>query len=166
MLDFLFILLSFFALVGAIGMISFKQPSYSALSFILTIIAIGALYALLNASFLFMVQLIVYAGAVITLLLFIIMFLNVKEENLPDEKNRFKIMFIGAIFLIPLILVVLKAMGSLDDRILSILPIEYGSIEVVGAKLFSAWIVPFELVSILLLVALIGSIVLATRKNK
>ena len=85
MVDIVFILLSLFAIIGAVGMVSFHQPVHSALSLILTIIAMAGLFALLSASFLFMVQLIVYAGAILTLFIFIIMFLNVKEANLPKE---------------------------------------------------------------------------------
>lgn len=166
MLNVVFILLSTFAISGAIGMVSFRQPSQSALSFIMTIISIAGLFALLSATFLFMVQLIVYAGAVITLLLFIIMFLNVQEDKLPKEKGRFRIMLAGSIFLIPFNLVVLKAFKDLEDKSLTILPNEFGGIELVGAKLFTGWILPFELMSILLLVALVGAIILALRINK
>lgn len=166
MLTLLFILLSAFAIFGAIGMISFHQPSQSALSFIMTIISIAGLFALLSASFLFMVQLIVYAGAVITLLLFIIMFLNVQENRLPKENGRFRIMLGGAIFLIPFNLVVLKAFRDLDDKKLTILSDDFGTITQVGEKLFNSWILPFELMSILLLVALVGAIVLALRINR
>ncbi len=159
----IFTLLSVFAIVGAIGMISFYQPVYSALSFILTIIALSGLFALLNASFLFAVELIVYAGAVITLLLFIIMFLNIKDEHLPNEKGRFLVQIGGAFFLIPLNLVILKAFSDLDDRELGIITGDFGTIGSVGKELFSSWVLPFELISILLLVALVGSIVLALR---
>lgn len=162
----IFILLSVFAIVGAIGMVSFYQPIRSALSFIVTIISIAGLFALLNASFLFAVQLIVYAGAVITLLLFIIMFLNIKKENLPKERGRFITMISGAFFLIPLNLVVFKAFEDLERKELTLLPNDFGSIELVGAKLFTGWILPFELMSILLLVALVGAIVLALRIKK
>lgn len=89
MINVLFILLSLMAVAGALGMVSFRQPVNSALSFIVTILALAGLFALLSASFIFMVQIIVYAGAVITLLLFIIMFLNIQEDHLPEEKNRF-----------------------------------------------------------------------------
>lgn len=166
MLNVVFILLSAFAISGAIGMVSFRQPSQSALSFIMTIIAIAGLFALLSATFLFMVQLIVYAGAVITLLLFIIMFLNVQEDKLPKENGRFRIMLAGGIFLIPFNLVVLKAFKDLENKSLTILPNEFGGIDLVGAKLFTGWILPFELMSILLLVALVGAIILALRINK
>ncbi len=166
MIDFIFICLAIFAFVGAFGTVSLHQPIFSALSFILTIIAMAGLFALLSASFLFMVQLIVYAGAVITLLLFIIMFLNINEEQMPHEQNRFKQMAFGAIFLIPFNIAVYKAFGDLGDRRLDILQNDFGSIKTVGMKLFTDWILPFEMMSILLLVALVGSIVLAKKVAK
>lgn len=166
MTSFLFVTLSIFAIGGGIGLISFQRPTNSALSFIVTIMAIAGLFALLNASFLFMVQLIVYAGAVITLLLFIIMFLNIQDKHLIKEKNRVPIVILGTIFLIPFNLVVLKAMQTIPPKPLTILQNDFGGIKLVGAKLFVGWILPFELISILLLVALIGAIVLASKAKK
>ena len=166
MLDLLFILISVVAVAGGIGMISFKQPINSALSFIVTILCLAGLYALLNAPFIFMAQIIVYAGAVITLLLFIIMFLNIQEKELPNEKNRFLIMVLGGLFLIPLNLVVYEGMKSIEPKRLDILQSDFGSIEHLGSELFSSWILPFELISILLLVALVGAVVLAKKEVK
>ena len=166
MINILFFILSLMAVVGALGMISFRQPVNSALSFIVTILALAGLFALLSASFIFMVQIIVYAGAVITLLLFIIMFLNIQEDHLPEEKNRFKVMALGALFLIPLNVVILQSMGSLDSKPLDILPGTFGSITLVGADLFSSWILPFELISILLESAIIGAVILAKKEVK
>lgn len=166
MIDILFIILSTFAIIGAFGMISFKQPSNSALSFIVTLIAISGLFALLNASFLFMIQIIVYAGAIVTLLLFIIMFLNVNELALPEEKDKFLIMMFGVVFLVPLNIVVFKAFQSLKSKPLEILSSDFGSIEKIGKHLFNNWVLPFELISILLTIALIGAIALAKKDKK
>ncbi len=166
MIDFIFVALGFFAIIGAIGTISFHQPLYSALSFICSIIAIAGLFSLLSASFLFMVQLMVYAGAVITLLLFIIMFLNISKEHLPNEKNRFKQMALGLVFLLPLNMVVYRAFGDLQNKRLDILTNDFGTLKMLGQKLFADWILPFEMMSILLLVALVGSIILALRVAK
>jgi len=69
-------------------MIYFKQPFNSAFSFIFTLLSIAGLFALLGGSFLFLVQIIIYAGAVVTFILFIIMFLNIKEEHLPHEPYK------------------------------------------------------------------------------
>lgn len=166
MSSFLFVVLSLFAVGGGVGLITFQRPTNSALSFIVTIISLAGLFALLNASFLFMVQLIVYAGAVITLLLFIIMFLNIQDKHLIKEKNRVGVVIVGIILLIPFNLVVLKAIGTIRAKPLEILQNDFGSIKLVGERLFEGWVLPFELVSILLLVALVGAIALATKATK
>lgn len=165
MIDIVFILLAFFAVSGGLGMILFAQPIYSALSLIVTILALAGVFALLSAPFLFMVQIILYAGAIITLLLFIIMFLNIKSDSLPDEPNKIPTIVGGAILLIPFNVLILKAFKTLPDQPMHILGESFGSISAFGTELFRGWLVPFELISILLLVALVGSVVLA-RKDK
>lgn len=75
-------------------------------------------------------------------------------------------MAVGALFLVPLNVVVMQSMGSLESKPLDILPGDFGSITLVGADLFSSWILPFELISILLLAALIGAVVLAKKEVK
>lgn len=162
MTDILFVLLSFFAIIGALGMVSLHQPVHSALSLILTIIALSGLFALLSASFLFMVQIIIYAGAILTLFIFIIMFLNVKEANLPKEPNKNMTLFLGAIALLPFNFLILRAFYKMP---LLTEPIEadFGKIKPLGMELFTQWLLPFELISILLLVALIGAVVLGRK---
>jgi len=158
MMDILFLLLSFFAILGGVGMVVFHQPVHSALGLILTIIAMAGLFALLSASFLFMVQIIVYAGAIITLFIFIIMFLNVKEANLPKEPNKNITLFLGSIALLPLNFLILRAFYKMPLEIPS-LQENFGKIKPLGIELFTKWLLPFELISILLLVALLGAVV-------
>ena len=165
MMDILFILLSLFTIGGALGLVLFHQPVHGALSLILSIVAMAGLFALLNASFLFMVQIIVYAGAIITLLVFIIMFLNVKEENLPKEPYKNITLFIGAVALLPLNFLILRAFSKLPMAKES-LPEGFGSLKTLGMVLFSDWVLPFELISILLLVALIGAVVFGRKEDK
>lgn len=164
-MDVIFILLSVFAIGGALGLVLFHQPVHGALSLILTIVAVAGLFALLNASFLFMVQIIVYAGAIITLLIFIIMFLNVKESNLPKEPYKNITLFLGAIALLPLNFLILRAFSKLPMA-KAALPEGFGSIKELGMVLFSNWVLPFELISILLLVALIGAVVFGRKEEK
>lgn len=165
MMDILFIALSLFAIVGALGLVIFHQPVHGALSLILCIIAIAGLFALLSASFLFMAQIIVYAGAIITILVFIIMFLNVKESNLPKEPNKNITLFIGAIALLPLNFLILRAFSKLPLAKES-LPEGFGAIKPLGMVLFSNWVLPFELISVLLLVALVGAVVFGRKEDK
>lgn len=162
MMDILFFLLGSFAILGAIGMVGFHQPVHSALSLILTILALAGLFALLSASFLFMVQIIIYAGAILTLFIFIIMFLNVKEANLPKEPNKNITLFLGSIALLPFNFLILRAFYKMP---LHVNPVEsdFGKIKPLGIELFTQWLLPFELISILLLVALIGAVVLGRK---
>lgn len=165
MMDLIFIILSLFAIGGALGMVLFHQPVHSALSLILTIIALAGLFALLSASFLFMVQIIVYAGAIITLLIFIIMFLNVKEVNLPKEPYKNITLFIGSLALLPLNFLILRAFSKLPLAQQNVLVEGFGDIKPLGMELFRGWLLPFELISVLLLVALIGAVVLGRKEE-
>ena len=167
MIDSLFLILSLFALLGAIGMISLENTMHSALSFVVTVMSLAGLYALLNASFLFMVQIIVYAGAIIVLILFMIMFLNIRQDHAPKEPNKFFIMLVVAIVLIPvnyLMFTAFSKMPHIGDFSAKI--DGFGDIKMLGRELFSGWLLPFEVISILLLVALIGSVVLARKKER
>jgi NADH-quinone oxidoreductase subunit J len=165
MVDIVFIFLALFAIGGGLGMILFAQPIYSAISLIVCLVALGGVFALLSAPFLFMVQIILYAGAIITLLLFIIMFLNIKDENLPDEPHKKTSIIIGGILLIPFNVLILKAFNTFTNRPMNILGKDFGSIHGFGMELFQGWLVPFELISVLLLAALVGAVVYA-RKEK
>lgn len=164
-MEFLFVVFSFIALAGALTMILVSQPLYAALSLIVSILALAGLYALLSAPFLFMVQIIVYAGAIIALLLFIVMFLNIKKEDLPQEPHKNRTIILGAIVLIPLNILVIKGFLSLPHLNMPETAQGFGSIKEFGMELFTRWLVPFELISLLILAALLGAIVYA-RKEK
>ncbi len=165
MADFIFIILAFFAIAGAIAMIMYKNPMFSALGVLITMLSVAGMFALLNATFLFLVQVIVYAGAIMTLILFILMFLNIKEEDLPQEPNKYRLIALGAVIMIPLNILVLKAISNLPSKDLNIVEGDFGDIKPLGLELYNNWIIAFELISILLLIALIGSVVLAKRRK-
>ncbi|AXX85516.1 NADH-quinone oxidoreductase subunit J [Aliarcobacter skirrowii] len=166
MADIIFIALAFFAITGAIAMLVYKSPMYSALGLLITMLSIAGMFALLNATLLFMVQIIVYAGAIMALLLFILMFLNIKDEDLPQEPAKYKLIALGVALMIPLNILVLKAVSNLPSK--DLYPIEnsdFGDIKPVGMILYNEWIIAFELISILLLIALVGSVVLAKKRD-
>ena len=165
MADLLFIALAFLAISGAIAMITYSHPMYSALGILITMLSVAGMFALLNATFLFMVQIIVYAGAIMTLILFILMFLNIKEEDLPKEPNKFKLIALGAAIMIPLNVLILKAVSKLPENDLTISSSDFGQIKPIGLELYNNWIIAFELISILLLIALVGSVVLAKKRK-
>ena len=165
MADLLFIALAFLAISGAIAMITYSHPMYSALGILITMLSVAGMFALLNATFLFMVQIIVYAGAIMTLILFILMFLNIKEEDLPKEPNKFKLIALGAAIMIPLNVLILKAVSKLPEKDLTISSSDFGQIKPIGLELYNNWIIAFELISILLLIALVGSVVHAKKRK-
>ncbi|MBD3828960.1 MAG: NADH-quinone oxidoreductase subunit J [Arcobacter sp.] len=165
MADLIFIALAFFAITGAIAMIVYQSPMYSALGVLVTMMSVAGMFALLNATFLFLVQIIVYAGAIMTLILFILMFLNIKDEDLPKEPNKYKLIALGVAIMIPLNILVLKAISNLPSKDLSISDTDFGDIKPVGLELYNNWIISFELISILLLIALVGSVVLAKKRK-
>ncbi len=167
MIDFMFLALSALAIAGGVAMLAYRNPMYSALGLLISILAVAGLFALLSAAFLFMVQIIVYAGAIMTLILFILMFLNIGEKDLPEEPNKIKFIGFGAILMLPINILIIKAVSNLPDADLSIVEEEstFGGIKGVGMTLYNNWLVSFELISILLLVALLGAVVLVKRKK-
>lgn len=159
----LFLVLSAFALLSACGMIYFRQPINSALSFIVTLLSIAGLFALLGGSFLFLVQIIIYAGAVMALLLFIIMFLNIKEENLPDEPYKKRWILMMSLLVSPFAAYLIHAVTRMEFQPLHLH--DFGTIKAIGLHLYSHWVLAFEMISILLLIALIGVVVLAKKEK-
>ncbi|MFV7789656.1 NADH-quinone oxidoreductase subunit J [Aliarcobacter lanthieri] len=165
MADIIFIALAFFAITGAVAMLVYKSPMFSALGLLITMLSVAGMFALLNATLLFMVQIIVYAGAIMALILFILMFLNIRDEDLPKEPKKYQLIAFGALLMIPLNVLVLKAVSNLPAKDLSPIESDFGKIKPVGLELYNNWIVAFELISILLLIALVGSVVLAKRRK-
>lgn len=165
MIDVIFIALSALAIAGAVAMIVYANPMYSALGVLISMLSVAGMFALLNATFLFLVQIIVYAGAIMTLILFILMFLNIKDEDLPKEPKKYKLIALGAVVMIPLNVLILKAVSKLPAKDFNIVESDFGDIKPIGIVLFDNWLVAFELISILLLVALIGSVVLAKKRK-
>ena len=165
MIDFIFVALAIFAIAGAIAMILYKNPMYSALGILITMLSVAGMFALLNATFLFLVQIIVYAGAIMTLILFILMFLNINDEDLPNEPKKFKLIALGAVIMLPLNVLVLSAVSKLPEKDFNITDTDFGDIKPIGIELFDNWLVAFELISILLLIALLGSVVLAKKRK-
>jgi NADH-quinone oxidoreductase subunit J len=158
---YLFFGLALLAVLGALGLILFKHPMNGAMSFVVTLISLAGLYALLSAKLIFAIQLIVYAGA---LILFIIMFLNIQERDLPIDSNRWFYLAGGIIVVAPIAGLMIKIAKSLPEEHPELID-GFGDVKTVGHLLFTEWLLPFEIVSILLLVALVGAVVLAGKRG-
>jgi NADH-quinone oxidoreductase subunit J len=162
-----FIILAIIGLASAIMLILQKNPVYSALLLILHFFALAGFYLLLNAQFIAVLQILVYAGAIMVLFVFVIMLLNLQnEEALKDPFNLRKI--IATLFGVVLFLQfgVFYFIKAKDDLSITRSPnsIEAGSIKKIGEVLFTTYLIPFEVTSFLLLVGIIAAIVLAKRK--
>jgi len=157
----LFILFGAIAVGGAIMVVTRKHPMASALYLILTLFAVAALFVLRQAHFLAAIQVIVYAGAVVVLFIFVIMLINVPENKLPMERltglRLLGVVVAGLLILETAILARRFAMpaGPTADA---------GSVQAVGRALFTDYLLAFEITSVLLLAAVIGAIALAKRK--
>jgi NADH-quinone oxidoreductase subunit J len=143
-------------------MILFKQSVFSAISFLLAMIALSGMFALLSQSFLFLAQILVSVGAVVTLALLVIVSVNIKMENLPKHRTSMKKIVFMTIVILPIIALVFQAINKSN---LQFAPLSegFGDLSITGKILFTQWALPFEIVSILLLVALVGGIVISTR---
>ncbi len=160
-----FIILAAVALAGALTTITRSHPLSATLSLVVTLIALAGLYALLVADFLFVIQILVYAGAIMALMVFVIMLLNVKEEQLPVEKAMKRKVGLTLLFMAPLFYLVERSLYS-QFGTTPFVPAGpgFGTIKSVGQLLYNQYYISFEIVSILLLVALIGVVALAKRR--
>ena len=162
---YLFFGFALLAVLGALGLILFKHPMNGAMSFVMTLISLAGLYALLSAKLIFAIQLIVYAGAIMSLILFIIMFLNIQEKDLPLDPNRWFYLAGGIVVVAPIAGLLIKITKTLPATEVTVFEDGFGGVKEVGQLLFTQWLLPFEIVSILLLVALVGAVVLAGKRG-
>ncbi len=160
----LFWLLSVVALFSALMVISSKNPVYSVLWLIVTFFSISGHYILLNAQFLAIVNIIVYAGAIMVLFLFVIMLMNLNKETEPRKNRWLKIA--GAIAGGCLLLVLVAALKDTEIKQQQALVNEggVGLIKNLGKELFTTYVVPFEISSILFLSAMVGAVVIGKKE--
>lgn len=164
----MFVPLAVIALVTAVMVIVLRSPVYCALSLVGTFFALSGLYLLLQAQFIAVVQVIVYAGAIMVLFLFVVMLLDLGHE-LPAwlQRDRPRLLF-GAGAALLLLLELAIPVGSWTVRApqgpRASEPVgAIGTTQVVGRLLFTDFLIPFEIMSVILLIAIIGAMVLARK---
>ncbi|NOT49692.1 MAG: NADH-quinone oxidoreductase subunit J [Chitinophagaceae bacterium] len=160
----LFWILSVAALFSALMVITSKNPVHSVLWLIATFFSISGHYILLSAQFLAVVNIIVYAGAIMVLFLFVIMLMNLNRETEP-QKNRW-IKMAGAIAGGCLLLVLVASLKNVESAstIEDVKGGDVGFIKRLGKELFSTYVVPFEISSILFLSAMVGAVVIGKKE--
>jgi NADH-quinone oxidoreductase subunit J len=158
----LFWFLTALAIVAAIGVVSSKNPIYSVLSLIVVFFAISGHYILMNAQFLAIVNIIVYAGAIMVLFLFVIMLMNLNAEAEPVKNVYMKMA--GVISGLTLMIVLIAALSNSDVHNTVMRPgTGVGLIKNLGNALFTQYVVPFEIASVLFLSAMVGAIILGKK---
>jgi NADH-quinone oxidoreductase subunit J len=160
--EILFWALAALSIFSAVMVITSKNPVYSVLWLILTFFTISGHYILLNAQFLAIVNIIVYAGAIMVLFLFVIMLMNLSKETEPQKSRWMKIA--GAIAGGSLLLVMVAALRDVEGGSAQVNYGEIGLIENLGKVLFTEYVVPFEISSILFLSAMVGAVVIGKKE--
>ncbi len=162
MQDYLFYIFSALTLLCGALIILSRNPINSAMFLVLMMVSLSGLYVTLHAFFLAAVQILVYAGAVMVLFLFVIMLLDLKEEE--HRKIKLATLFLGALSVGSIAFILVKLLGN--ARLVSDAPSAEGSTIELGLKLFRQYTLPFEIVSLLLLVAMMGAILLSKKEIK
>lgn len=162
--EILFWVLSVVALLSALIMVTSKNPVYSVLSLIVTFFSISGHYILLNAQFLAIVNIIVYAGAIMVLFLFVIMLMNLNKDTEPQKNKWLKLA--GAVAGGSLLLVMVAALRQSEQNMTEPGTGDIGLIENLGKVLFREYVIPFEISSILFLSAMVGAVVIGKREEK
>ena len=158
-----FYILSLVTLITALLVVFSKNPVHSVLYLILTFFCISGHYILLNAQFLFIVQIIVYSGAIMVLFLFVLMLLNLNQDTEPQKSNILK--FTGVVLsgiLLVSILGLIKGSGHLESS--SSTNTQIGLVANLGELLFSKYVIPFEVSSLLFLSGMIGAVMIGKKE--
>jgi NADH-quinone oxidoreductase subunit J len=161
----LFYFVAFLSIIFALLVIFAKNPVHSVLYLIVTFFTFTIHYILLNAQFLAIVNFIVYMGAIMVLFLFVLMLLNLNEGSIGSKSNLLKMIgVIGGMCLVITLVGSAKVLSASDPLILQTQ--DLGLVKNLGKVLFSKFLLPFELSSILLLSAMVGSVLLAKKDIK
>jgi len=161
-----FAIIALLVVGSAVGLVLKKNPIHGALFLVVNLGGVAVLYLTLGAEFLALAQVIVYAGAIMVLFVFAIMVLIPgKEETGPDPRRRWRLLALPAgALLFAQLLVIVAALRRGATPVPATPPKVSGSVESVGRLLFTDYLFPFELTSVLLLAAMVGVLLLARRR--
>ena len=161
-----FWILAIVSVIGAIGVITLKEPVHAALSLVGTLLTVATLYVTLEAHFLAAIQVIVYAGAIMVLFLFVIMLLNVGSDEqattLPWMKPA--AYTVGVVAAVALVSAVVQNVNPLPSSEVIAATLQGGEAEQIGEILFSDFVFAFQLVAVLLLTGIVAAVSLVQRK--
>jgi NADH-quinone oxidoreductase subunit J len=158
----LFLIFAVICVAAAINLLAQRHPINSALSLIVVMGSLALLYLLLGAEFVAAVQIIIYAGAIMVLFVFTIMLLNAGEEELSKNSR------VAVMFGVPAVAVIVAALAYVLSRGtgIAVLGDFIGGPKEIGRLLFHDFLLPFEVTSVLILIAIMGAVVLARREER
>lgn len=161
----LFIVFAITAVGSSILMITRTKPVHAAVSFLGTLVSLAGLFLLMVAPFVAVLQIIVYAGAILVLFLFVVMMLHVRSGEGPEVKLKFqRPLALGLATLLGLGLIYVVAATDLSGA--QELPEDMGSVEAIGEALFTSYLLPFEVAAILLLIGMLGAVALSSKDDE
>jgi NADH-quinone oxidoreductase subunit J len=162
----LFFLFAAVAVIGAVSLILLRHPIHSALSLIVVMVALACLYLLIGAEFIAALQIIVYAGAIIVLFVFVIMLLNAGEEERTNFSKMARYAGVPLAVLLTLLFAYWMMRAGAEHAWLQSPPATPPvPLKLLGQRLFQEFVMPFELTAVLILVAILGAVVLARRES-
>jgi len=159
----LFYLFAAISVLGALGMVlNLRNTVASALCLVATMVAMGGIYVLLEAFLVGVLQVLVYAGAIVVVFLFVVMLLNLRRDEFAAPRQRFSKWIGAAVGVLVLAQFFVMLRGGFGPP--AVLPEGWGGYRLVGLALFRDWVLAFELTSLLLLAAMVGAVILAKRR--
>jgi len=159
------------AVVAAFNVILQRNPIYSAIGLIIVLCSLAALFLTLSAQFIAAMQIIVYAGAIMVLFVFVIMLLNVREEETRVDKQKYLKWLAAPLFLALLaaVMAVMRYVNTPPQPLPSATGAgasQLGTVESIATGMFMDYVIPFEAASVLILMAIVGSMALARREKR
>jgi NADH-quinone oxidoreductase subunit J len=149
--------------LGAAGVVVARSPMYAAMSLVGAFFFMAGIYVLLSAHLIAFMQILVYAGAVMVLFLFVIMLLSLGNEDKEHERQK-AMQLLGTLGAIALVALVASASREVAGTDPAVVAADFGTVKAVGRVLFTQYLLPFEATSLLLLVAIVGAVVVAKEK--
>jgi len=172
----MFYIIGFGAVLSAILMVTNIRPVTAAMNLILTMFALAGIYVLLDAHLMAALQIIVYAGAIMVLFLFVILLLNIHQKDGGASRRKLIMQFV-AIVIVGSIFVVMANLATIDPALVKVSSLvkaggsavgdalnQFGTTKSVGRLLFTDFLLPFEIASFLLLAAIVGAVILGKRR--
>ncbi|MEI7705143.1 MAG: NADH-quinone oxidoreductase subunit J [Deltaproteobacteria bacterium] len=150
-------------IASAAGVVAARNPVHAAMSLVSAFFWLAGIYVLLTAHLLAFVQVIVYAGAIMVLFLFVVMLLSLTDAELGLEKLS-ALKWVGVVGAAGMLVLVVSALAQSGPRAMRAVGADFGTVRAVGRILFTQYLLPFEATSVLLLVAIVGAVVVAKEK--